>query len=111
MRIEVVYTMWEGCWQECTLCGEGFRSYKVEADTRLPGEYCERAVWRQCVLFGEQGFKQWLRCRAWELRDLTDRLEQACDEGIEVPNPDDLHNLERERRAGRAPVDLLDSDL
>ena len=41
------------------------------------------------------------------LRDLADRLERACEEGIEVPSPYDLHNLERGRREARAPVDLL----
>jgi hypothetical protein len=45
------------------------------------------------------------------LRDLADRLERAFEEGIEVPSLYDLHILERRRRAGRAPVDLLDLDL
>ncbi len=61
-KIELGHTMSEGCWQECALCGEGFRAYKVEAHTALPGEYCERAVCRQCVLAGEQGLEQRLRC-------------------------------------------------
>jgi hypothetical protein len=77
------------------LYGEGFRAYEVEAHTTLPGEYCMRPVCRQCVIAGEQGLKQRLRCRASNLRDLADQLEQACWEGIEVPSLYDLHNLER----------------
>jgi hypothetical protein len=100
MKIEVGYTMWKGCWLECALCGEGFRAYEVEAHTIQPGEYCEVAVCRNCVLAGEQGLKHRLSFRAWELRDLTDRLEQACEEGIEVLSLGELHNLERRRRAG-----------
>jgi hypothetical protein len=87
MKIELEYTMWEGCWQECALCGEGFRAYEVEAHTTLPGEYCVRAVCRHCVLAGEQGLNHRLSVRVWELRDLADRLEQACEERIEVPSP------------------------
>jgi hypothetical protein len=41
------------------------------------------------------------------LRDLADRLERTCEEGIEVPTLGELHNLERGRREARAPVDLL----
>ncbi len=104
MKIEVGYTMWKGCWLECALCGEGFRAYEVEAHTTQPGEYCEVAVCRNCVLAGEQGLKHRLSFRAWELRDLTDRLEQACEERIEVASLGDLHNLERRRRAGFARI-------
>ena len=111
MKIKLSYTTWEGCWQECALCGQGFRAFEVEAHTKLPGEYCERSVCRQCALAGEQGLKQRLRCRALNLRDLADQLEQAFEEGIGVPSLYDLHNLERRRKAGRAPVDLLDLDL
>jgi hypothetical protein len=100
MKIELEYTMWEGCWQECALCGEGFRAYEVEAHTTLPGEVGERPVCRRCVLTVEQWQKQRPSFRVWELRDLADRLEQACEEGIEVPSLDDLQNLERRRRAG-----------
>jgi hypothetical protein len=62
MKIELGHTTWEGCWQECALCGEGFRAYEVQARTTLPGEYCERPACRQCALAGEQGLKQRLRC-------------------------------------------------
>jgi hypothetical protein len=110
MKIELEYTMWEGCWQECALCGEGFRAYEVEAHTTLPGEVGEQPVCRQCALTGEQGLRQRLIFRAWELRRLADQLEQACEERIEVPSLYNLHILERRRRAGRAPVDLLDLD-
>ena len=111
MKIELGYTRREGGWQECTLCGEGFRADEVEAHITLPGGYCMRPVCRQCALTGEQGLRQRLIFRAWELRRLADRLEQACEEGLGVPSPYDLHNLERRRRAGRAPVDPLDLDL
>jgi hypothetical protein len=109
MKIELKYTMWEGCWQECALCGEGFRSYEVEAHTKPPGEGGERPVCRGCVLTGEQLLKQRLSFRVRELRRLADRLEQACEEGIMVPSIDDIHNLER-RRAGRVRTDLWGSD-
>jgi hypothetical protein len=109
VKIELGYTMSEGYWQECALCGEGFTAYEVEARTKLPGEYCLRAVCRGCVLAGEQRLKQRLRCRAWKLRHLADQLEQACEEGIEVPSLGELHNLER-RRVGRVRTDLLGSD-
>jgi hypothetical protein len=102
MKIELEYTMWEGCWQECALCGEGFRAYEVEAHTKLPGEVSEQPVCRRCVLAGEQRLKHRLRVRVWELRDLADRLEQACEEEIEVPSLGDLHNLER-MTVGRVP--------
>jgi hypothetical protein len=109
MKIEWGYTMWEGCWQECALCGEGFRPYEVEAHTKLPGEYCERSVCRQCAFVDEQGLRQRLNFRAWELRRLADQLERVCEEGIEVPTIGELHNLER-RRGSTAPLDLLDFD-
>ena len=110
MKIELGYTMWEGGWQECALCGEGFRPYEVEAYTKLPDEYCERLVCRQCALADEQGLRQRLNFRAWELCRLADRLEQACEEGIEVPMTiGELHNLEC-RRGSTALLDLLDFD-
>jgi hypothetical protein len=62
MKIELEYTMWEGCWQECALCGEGFRAHKGEARTKVPGEYCQRPACRQRALAGEQGLEQRLRC-------------------------------------------------
>jgi hypothetical protein len=109
MKIELGYTTWEGWWQECALCGEGFRAYEVEAQTTLPGEYCMRPVCRRCALDGEQGLKQRLIYRAWELRRLADQLGQACEEGVEVPTLSELHNLER-RRGSTAPLDHLDFD-
>ena len=109
MKIELGHTTWEGCWQECALCGEGFRAHEVEAHTTVPGELAQApALCRRCVLTGEQWLKQRLICRAWELRELADRLKRACEEGIEVPSLYDLHNLERRRRAGSALMDLLD---
>jgi hypothetical protein len=95
MKIELAYTRWEGYWQECALCGYGFRAYEVEAYTILPGEYFDRPVCRQCALAGEQGLKQELSRRAWELRRLADRLERSCEEGIEAPTLSEFHNLER----------------
>ena len=83
---------------------------RVEAETELPGEVCLRAVCRSCVLAGEQGLKYRLSFRAWELRDLADRLEQACEERIEVPSLDDFHNLER-ARVRRVRTDLSGSDV
>jgi hypothetical protein len=109
MKIELGYTMSEGYWLECALCGEGFTAYEVEARTKLPGEYCRRAVCRGCVLAGEQRLKQRLRCRAWKLRPPANRLERAREEGIEVPSLGELHNLER-RSVGRVRTDLLGSD-
>ena len=61
-KIELEYIMWEGCWQECALCGQSFRSYEVEAHTKLPGEVSEQPVCRRCVLTGAQWLKQRLRC-------------------------------------------------
>jgi hypothetical protein len=106
MKIELAYTRWEGYWQECALCGYGFRAYEVEAYTILPGEYFDRPVCRQCALAGEQGLKQELSRRAWELRRLADRLERAYEEGIEVPTLGELYNLER-RRVVQDSLDLL----
>jgi hypothetical protein len=53
-----------------------------------------------------QGQKHRLMVRAWVLRYLADRLEHACEEGIEVPTIGALHNLER-RRGNTTPIDLL----
>ena len=109
MKIEFGYTTLEGCWQECALCGEGFRAYEVEAHTTLSDEYCVRAVCRRCALDSEQGLKNRLMFRAWELRRLADQLEQACEEGVEAPTLIELHNLER-RRVSIDPLELLDFD-
>jgi hypothetical protein len=38
MKIELAYTRWEGYWQECALCGYGFRAYEVEAYAIMPGD-------------------------------------------------------------------------
>jgi hypothetical protein len=83
---------------------------EVESYTQLPGELAQAPVCRSCVLTGEQWLKQWLECRAWELRELADRLERACEEGIEVSSLGDLHNLQRRRRVGRVRTDLSGSD-
>jgi hypothetical protein len=109
VKIELGYATFEGCWQECALCSEGFRAYEVEARTQLPGEYCWRQVCRGCLVAGEEGLIQRLHCRAWKLRDLAKRLERACEEGIEVPSLKDLHTLER-IRVDRLPTDLSDFD-
>jgi hypothetical protein len=66
MKIELGYTMWEGCWQECALCCEGFRAHEVEAHTQFPGEVAQAPVCRRCVL----GSKLWLgaalgSCATW----------------------------------------------
>jgi hypothetical protein len=55
MKIGLGHTMWE----ECALCGEGFRAQEVEAHTTLPGGYCARPVGKRCEL----GSKQWLKQR------------------------------------------------
>jgi len=91
------------------LCGQGFRTYAVEAGTELPGEYCRRPVCRGCWLSAETGLKQKLHYRAWELRDLAKRLERACVEGIEVPNLEELYNLERTRVSG-VPANISSLD-
>ena len=108
VKVELGYTL-EGFWQECALCGEGFRAYEVEAHTELPGEHCARPVCRQCALAGEQGLRQRLIVRASELRRLAGQLEQVCEEGVEVPTLSELHNLER-RKVSPTPLDLLDFD-
>jgi hypothetical protein len=110
MKIEFGYTSLEGFWQECTLCGHGFTAYEVEAHTKLPGEHCESAVCRRCALAGEHGLRQRLSFRACELRRLADQLEQACEEGVEVPTLIELHNLER-RRVSIDPLELSVFDV
>jgi hypothetical protein len=105
MKIGLGYTTWEGFWQECALCGEGFRAYEVDAHTTLPGEHCERPVCRRCALDSGQGLRQRLMFRAWELRRLADPLEHAYEEGVEAPTLIEFHNLER-KRVSIDPLDL-----
>ncbi len=97
MRIELGYPMFEGCWTECALCGEGFVPNEVEARTMLPGEYCQSPVCRRCALASEEGLRQRLRYRAAKLRLLAETLEVASGGELSVPTLGDIHALEKLR--------------